>query len=156
MPKPVHAPASDLRLRPASADDDRFLFALRRDPVVAAASQGPVPADLEHHTLWLAGVLQDTSRRLYIAEQDGVPVGQGRIDTGLEAAELSWALSPAARGRGLGQALIAALITLSPKPVRAVIRSDNLASRRAAEASGLSLATQESDLCTYIGGANAP
>ncbi len=127
-----------LELRPARLDDAPFLFELRNDEEVRRQSRRRDPVRADEHTAWLASRLEAGERcRLYVACVDGEPIGQARLDldeTG--AAEISVALAAAARGRGLGAALISLASErgsreLGVRRVAAVVREGNDASYRA-------------------------
>ncbi|HSW40905.1 MAG TPA: GNAT family protein, partial [Patescibacteria group bacterium] len=91
---------------------------------------------------WLGAVLADPDRRLWIAEEAGIAVGQIRVDRTPEGVGVvSIGLGPAARGRGVGRAVLglglaAAVRELGIRRARAMVRSGNLASRRLFEGAG--------------------
>lgn len=127
-----------LELRPARLDDAPFLLELRNDEDVRRQSRRRDPIGADEHTAWLVAHLKADKRcRLYIACADGEPIGQARLDldeTG--AAEISIALTAAARGRRLGASLISLASErgsreLGARRVAAVIREGNDASYRA-------------------------
>jgi spore coat polysaccharide biosynthesis predicted glycosyltransferase SpsG/RimJ/RimL family protein N-acetyltransferase len=98
--------APNLVLRRATERDDRLLFAWANDPVTRAAafSTGQIP--WEDHVRWLAGKLNDPSCVIYVAEADGVPIGQIRFDREGNHATIDVHLAPEHRSKGFGQALI--------------------------------------------------
>lgn len=127
-----------LELRPARLDDAPFLLELRNDEEVRHQSRRRDPVRADEHGAWLASRLEAGERcRLYVACVNGEPIGQARLDldeTG--AAEISVALAAAARGRGLGAALISLASErgsreLGARRVAAVVREGNDASYRA-------------------------
>jgi RimJ/RimL family protein N-acetyltransferase len=87
-------------------------------------------------------VLADPDRRLWIAEQEGVALGQVRVDRVADAfGMVSIGLAPGARGRGIGRAVLpmglaAAARELGIRRMRAVVAPGNLASRRLFEGAG--------------------
>lgn len=102
------ADTPDLSLRPATEADGPRLREWRNDPEVRAASRNTAEVSPEEHAAWLAAVLADPDRQLLICELEGKPVGQVRFDRlGEDRHEISVALAPAARGRGLSSRLIA-------------------------------------------------
>jgi RimJ/RimL family protein N-acetyltransferase len=126
-------------LRPATADDSHLLFAWRNDPATVAASLNPRPVLPDEHERWLAAVLSDPDRQIYIAEEAGRPVGMARSERREGVCELSWSVDPACRGRGLAKQIVTALLDRTPLPVRARIRDGNSASIRVAGHAGLRL-----------------
>jgi RimJ/RimL family protein N-acetyltransferase len=106
-PDPTAAEEPELRLRAASEADAERLLEWRNDPEARAASRSTSPVSAEEHAAWFAGVLADPGRLLFVAEAAGEPVGQVRFDGLAEGRyEISVALAPAARGRGLAAPLI--------------------------------------------------
>jgi RimJ/RimL family protein N-acetyltransferase len=95
-----------LTLRPAADSDAALLRSWRNDPDTRAASRNTAEVEEAEHESWLAGVLADAGQRLFVAEQDGRPVGQVRLQRADDAWEISVTVSPEARGAGLGAALI--------------------------------------------------
>jgi len=135
----------DLHLRHAILDDAAFLFALRTDPDVTAASSGPPPTDLATHRRWLERSLQSPTRRIYVVENDGEPIGQCRLDLMdiRDHAEVSIALIRSARGQGVGTEVLRALAILAQidgiRWLEAIIKETNIASRKAFLKAGYSV-----------------
>ena len=131
-----------IELRPARPDDARRLFEWANDPATRAASFDRAPIPWQEHVVWLAAVLADPDRRLWIAEEAGAPVGQLRVDRAPGGAgTVSIGLAPAARGRGLGPVVLrmgvaAAVRELGIGRARAVVMAANLPSRRLFEGAG--------------------
>jgi len=136
-------------LRAATPDDAARLLEWANDPATRAASFDRDPISWDDHVEWLAGVLADPDRRLWIAEEAGMPVGQVRIDREPDGAGVvSIGLADGARGRGLGSAVLrsglgAAAGTLGIIRARAVVRASNLASRRLFERAGFRAVARE-------------
>ena len=126
-------------LRPMTAADADLLLAWRNDPTARAASHSQAPVAPAAHAQWVATTLASADRRVLIAELDGAAVGMARLDRETEGHQLSWYMSGAARGKGLGRKLLAEVLVTVPGPVRAEIKSNNLASVRIAEAVGFRL-----------------
>ena len=130
--RPRRAPAllrkSDMDLVAATPTDADFLLRLRNDPLTRAMSLASEEVASDAHAAWLAAMLADPRRQLFVA-REGEPVGSGRIDMNGEGAELSWTIGPEHRGRGYGLALVRALIAAAPPgPLTARIKSANTAS----------------------------
>jgi RimJ/RimL family protein N-acetyltransferase len=129
-------------LRPARIDDAAVLFAWANDPSTRAASMGRKLIPWQAHVTWLEALLGDSERRLWIAEENGIPVGQVRVDRGSdEVGTVSIGLALEARGRGLGRevlrfGLVAAVAELRIRRARAVVLATNAASRRLFEGAG--------------------
>ncbi|MFJ4232849.1 bifunctional UDP-2,4-diacetamido-2,4,6-trideoxy-beta-L-altropyranose hydrolase/GNAT family N-acetyltransferase [Cellulosimicrobium cellulans] len=95
--------------RPATSGDALVLLRWRNDPSVRAVSRSSELVPWREHRTWLAGVLDDPARRLYVIEHGGVRVATVRFDL-LDAGEweVSITLAPEARGRGLAGAVLSA------------------------------------------------
>jgi UDP-2,4-diacetamido-2,4,6-trideoxy-beta-L-altropyranose hydrolase len=130
-------------LRPAGTADEALLLRWRHDDAVVRQSFTGAPPTPEHHAGWLRDTLaRPDETRLYIAERDGRPVGQARVDSvSATLGEISVSLAAEARGRRLAPELIALASErgandLGLSEIRAMVRSDNVRSRRAFEAAG--------------------
>jgi RimJ/RimL family protein N-acetyltransferase len=90
-----------MNLRPATVADEKLLLDWRNDPTVVEMLHDPRPITPQEHGKWLRRILlmDHCEMRLFVAEVDGVPVGQGRI-------ERSWkTLSPKTDTCHLGYSL---------------------------------------------------
>jgi RimJ/RimL family protein N-acetyltransferase len=129
-------------LRPARPDDAPRLLEWANDPATRAASFDRAEISWPEHVAWLAAVLADPDRRLWIADEEGVALGQVRIDRAPEGfGVVSIGLAPGARGRGIGRAVLlmglaAAARELGIRRARAVVMEANLPSRRLFEGAG--------------------
>lgn len=97
-------------LRPARADDRDFVLAVRNEPESVRWSISRSAVGPRDHAAWFTAVLDDPGRRLRIAELDGRRVGFARVDVRSGVGAVSIALAPDVRGRGLGRAVLAALV----------------------------------------------
>jgi RimJ/RimL family protein N-acetyltransferase len=139
-------------LRLATLQDAKLLLAWRNDPQTRSASHDCREITLAEHLAWLNQLMGDSSRRLLIAEQGGVPVGSVRADKAIDGAtELSWTVAPDARGRGIGRRMLAALLEELSGPVRAEVKIGNVASARIAESVGLCLIREDGGVLHYVG-----
>jgi RimJ/RimL family protein N-acetyltransferase len=130
-------------------DDADALLELRNEPTTRRWSLDDSRIPRPHHVAWLERRLASPeTSRLWLAEvRDGRGlawrvVGQCRIDVLDEGSgEISIALAPAARGRGLGGRVIRAasargMAELGLRSLVAVIKPDNAASIGAFERAG--------------------
>jgi RimJ/RimL family protein N-acetyltransferase len=124
----------DVRLRRVSESDAEVLLAWANDPVTRAASFHPDPIDRAGHVRWLAGRLASPTTGFWIGESDGRPIGQVRVEVGVDAVgEISISIAPDARGTGLGRALLSIAVEEAPRALLverllARVRPDNPAS----------------------------
>jgi len=149
--------AEGLALRPASSDDADLLLRWRNDAETRAQSLDSNVVPREAHIRWLAQRLSDGEAcRIWIAELEGQPVGQARVDRRSSAGgEISVSVDAAARGRGLGTMLIRlaterARAEMGLRRLEAVVKPQNAASlaafRRAAYARGRTERRHDADV----------
>jgi len=123
----------NLILRPAAIQDADLLLAWRNDEQTREASHSRHEVMKEEHLSWLTDTLNNSNKKLFIAEECGVPVGTVRSDYSNGVYELSWTVAPDARGRGIGKRMVAVLAEQIAEPIRAEIKAGNKASLRIAE-----------------------
>jgi UDP-2,4-diacetamido-2,4,6-trideoxy-beta-L-altropyranose hydrolase len=123
-----------LRVRKARASDTRFLYELRKDPVVAAMFISGADFSFESHVKWVESTLAKGESRLYIVLEGQTPRGQVRVDAD---GGISVSLHESARGRGLGAKALSFAISMdgllhSPhrKTYYALVKTDNPASQK--------------------------
>ena len=137
----VIAAITDLRLRPATADDSRAIWEVAIEPSVRAMSFSSAPIEWSTHQVWFRAKLQDRDCALYVVENGAGHLGQVRFEIASSEATLSVALRPEHRSRGIGTStLIAAckqfFSTHGAARVHAYIRPNNEASFRAFSKAG--------------------
>lgn len=146
----VHAMRAGLKLRPVREEDCRVLWEWVNDPQVRAAafSSGPVP--WEQHKAWFASRMEDPNCRILVAENgEGRPMGQLRVDWHSDQdGYIDVSVAPESRGTGNGGVLIdiGASIFFAERGERlhALVKVENMASRRAFERAGFMSLGEES------------
>ncbi len=122
-------------LRPATAGDADILLMWRNDPSAYRNYRISEPVTPETHAAWLAAVLEDPNRALYIATADDELVGQVRLDRDGDVVEVTMAIVAKHRGYGFGSRALAQALTECHRrfpcaqAITAEIASDNAASR---------------------------
>ena len=95
-----------VRLRDLTPADSDRLLAWRNLPEVARWMYSDHAISRAEHDRWFAGIAGDASRRYWIIELDGEPVGLANLaDISPAHRKASWAYylaSPAVRGKGVG------------------------------------------------------
>lgn len=129
--------------------DAAILLEWRNDPSTRSASHNSDRVSHDEHVRWLSESLKNPNRRLLIAEHDGHPVGTVRADLADGTWELSWTVSPQARGRGIAKQMVSQLASQIADPVRAEVRVGNEASARIAELAGMTLEARIDDVLHY-------
>ena len=131
-----------LALRPAVAADAGSVLTWRNDERTRRYSGEGVVIASDDHVAWFAALLADDSRKMLIAEEEGIAAGVLRYDIEGHVAAVSIFLVPGNHGRGLGKRILAAgekwLSRAFPAvhELKAVVREDNVASLSVFEAAG--------------------
>ena len=128
------ASLSEIIVRPASFDDVDLLFHWRNLPEIIKLSSSRRSVSWPEHSSWLSSSLESNFIKIFIAQVNGVPIGQVRLEFDNSIAWLSIYLLPAFCGMGYGTYLIKLITSQAqdyfPKitSVDAVIRQDNMRS----------------------------
>jgi UDP-2,4-diacetamido-2,4,6-trideoxy-beta-L-altropyranose hydrolase len=125
----------ELTLRPATEKDRSLLLLWRNDPVVVQFSGTGSPVTSAEHGVWFAAALADPMTLIWIAEVEGRPVGQARIDKSDTSGTVSIAVAAEERGRGYGRDILIALQRIAQTAadlgrLRALVHRDNAPSLR--------------------------
>ncbi len=133
----------DVTLRAAREDDASLIRDWRNDADTVRSSAIARPVSDAEHARWFAATLADPRRLLWVAEKNGVPVGQVRVDVNDGAGVFSIVVAPESRGRGIGQAMLRAALAEVEREgtatrLVALAREENLASMHAFERVGFS------------------
>jgi len=139
-----------LRYRQATELDLDLYYGWANDPAVRVQSfnQGAVPYDT--HCAWFRRRVAATDCLMLVFEDasSGEPVGQVRFEGGPEHATVGLSIAASQRGKGLAEEMLsqatAEFQRRNPvRGIRAQIRLENTASRRAFEKAGYNLVGQE-------------
>jgi L-amino acid N-acyltransferase YncA len=131
-----------IHMRPATLDDGDALLTWRNDPVTCANSRSTATVPREDHQRWMQfNVTQGYPQHLVlIADSDVGRVGVVRFDASrgdVMTYEASITVAPEHRGRGHAKTMLSeACAYMTDYTIDAVIRADNMPSRRAFEACG--------------------
>jgi hypothetical protein len=126
-----------LTIRHAGADDATVLHAWRNDPATRAACRNSDLIAWAEHIRWLEGVLASPKRRIFILEEDCVPVATCRFDYD-GPTEFTFCIAPEARAKGFSKSL-ALFATSQERDFVAYIKQDNIACQRLMAATGARL-----------------
>lgn len=140
-------PVDGLEIRPAEARDEAALAGLARqahtdtrfffDPHFSSTRAA------ELYAAWVRRGLAEDPFRVFLAERDGSPVGYVLVKTDPLEIDLI-AVEQAARGDGIGSALVAEAIGVSPNgTVRVVTQARNVAALRLYESFGFRVVKTE-------------
>ena len=92
-----------ISLRPATAADAKSIFEWRNDPVIVRLGSSQREVTWTEHEEWFSQSITSGKRRIFIVQNEGVPIGQVRFDL-LESSEcvISAYLLTEFTGRGWG------------------------------------------------------
>lgn len=141
----------DMKLRKVNFEDWETLLDWRNDLETRTRSHSIEMIQEEHHKDWLRNVINDPNRILFVAEINDTPVGTVRADFDLttNSYELSWTISPHARGQGIGKKIVKLLVEKLDSRVRAEIKEDNIPSIKIAESANLKFYKKEKQVLHY-------
>ena len=69
-----------ISLRPATAADAKLIFEWRNDPVIVRLGSSQREVTWTEHEEWFSQSITSGKRRIFIVQNDGVPIGQVRFD----------------------------------------------------------------------------
>lgn len=141
-----------IKLRLATIADAEMLLSWRNDFNTKNASHNTTEVTKETHMAWLEEVLSNSSRQLFIAEDNSNPVGTVRADYAKGVWELSWTTAPTARGKGVAKCMVSLLAKQIREPIRAEVRIGNIASLRIAESAGMKFVREVEGILHYSRG----
>lgn len=124
-------------LKTACWKDLDLLFAWANDPAVRKNSFSSKEIVYEEHKVWYQMLLSDPDCRQYLYMQDDLPVGQARIVSAGDKAEVSYSICAEKRGMGHGKRLLCLLQKQMTKDFPQVkylvakVKADNTASGNA-------------------------
>ena len=148
-----------ITVRFATLSDAEGLFQWRNELETRMASQNCAEVVWDQHLSWLAAVLEDPQRFLYVGSRVGADkstIGMCRFDVEGTSAEVSINLNPDFRGRGLAQSILQESITRFAHDrgealrLTATIRPLNTASVRIFTEIGFRLAGEDASFGYYV------
>lgn len=93
-------------LREAQAGDAELLFSWANDIDVRRNAFSQHEITWEEHEKWFKRKLNDKDCHIYIAQTDGVPVGQIRLDIEGGKARIDYSVEAQRRGQGIGKEML--------------------------------------------------
>ncbi|NCC60638.1 MAG: GNAT family N-acetyltransferase [Verrucomicrobiae bacterium] len=136
--------------RKATFEDAELLFNWRNEKHDRLNSYNSDLIKFDAHCQWLNNLITDSNREQLIALLDGIPVGTLRIDSRHNPAELAWSIDSNKRNKGIGKIMLKTFFEYRHGIYRAEIKSNNIASRKIAEYTGMSLIKIKNNICYYI------
>lgn len=126
-----------MKLRDATYDDWKILLDWRNDLSTRINSFEQSEVSEQTHKLWFTNSLSNHYRKIYILEDNSIPIGSIRVDTlSIDEYLLSWSISPNQRGKGYGTKILELFLQGRNGKFIAEIKPDNIASIKMAENNG--------------------
>ena len=131
----------------------------RNDPITRKMSINSEKVSWEEHTSWYEKILLDKCMKLYVGEEEGIPIGVVRFDKCDDdeyVYEVSINISPAYRKKGFGKQLLTHGIRKLLKEVenckfiRAEVKKDNLSSNKLFKSFGFIFIGDKSVMNSYL------
>ena len=133
------------RLRRATLEDCRRIWEWRNELKARQASFNTKPIDYAEHEGWYRRALQNPDTALcVILNETHLAIGYVRIETKMPEASIHISLDPMERGKGYGVSAIRSACEYALRmpgvgKVTALVKKENLASRKVFEKAGFSL-----------------
>jgi RimJ/RimL family protein N-acetyltransferase len=148
-------PAMKLVMREANEKDVDLYFDWANDDVVRQNSLDQNPIIYENHVKWFMSKLSSDHSLLYIFEVLGRRVGQVRLDKVEDAWEIDYSVDSCYRGLGVGKMMITQIMqknfhTNLNLPLKALVKSQNLASQRVFEQLGFQKIDEVDETFSYM------
>ena len=94
-----------------SADEShsKDIWTWRNDPITIGMSLNNNYVEKKEHNIWFEKLLSNQNIKIYIAEEDGIPVGIARyepLDFSNSVYEISINIAPKKRSKGLGKIIL--------------------------------------------------
>ncbi len=130
----------------------------RNDPITRKMSVNSEKVSWEEHTSWYEKVLLDKGKKLYVGEEEGIPIGVIRFDKCFDEEyvyQVSINISPAHRQKGYGKQLLTHGIRKLLKEVenckfiKAEVKKDNESSNKLFKSFGFILIGDKSVMNSY-------
>ena len=149
---------SEIVIVSAKSCHSKILWEWRNDPITRKMSKNNEKISWEDHSCWYEKVLLNKSRKLYLGEQRGIPIGVVRFDKWDEKEYVYGVninISPPMRGKGFGKRLISYGIRRFLKEVdnckfiRAEVKKNNESSNKLFKSCGFTLINDDSEINFY-------
>ena len=131
-------------LRNATLEDAQLLFGWVNDPKVREMSINSNMIYWQGHLNWLIKKLESQTCKIFILEQNDIPVGQIRFEYFNEEWGIDYSIGKQYRGQGLGQVILELSIPFFCNYIiRAIVKQDNLPSNKIFKNLGFTLKGDE-------------
>lgn len=100
---------STLFLRPATSSDCEILLKWKNEPAARQSAFNTAEVSKEDHEKWFSNALNNPDIKIYILENDKIPVGQARINREENTGIIDYSIDVSYRGKALGKEIISLL-----------------------------------------------
>lgn len=149
-----------MRLRKATLSDAKIIYEWANDPVTRKNSFSHEEIKWDDHIAWYTKKLSDSNCLFFILEDGQIPAGSIRLDCvpGPNEAIISYNISPAFRGRGLGKTILMLIeekvlqdyrFDLNIKKLVGEVLPDNEASKKCFEHNGYTCISSDSSALIF-------
>ena len=135
-----------IRFIRAAKEHAKLLYEWRNDPITRANSHTSEELKWEDHLTWFTNALQNPNREIYFVSNTSqepeslvAMIRRDRDNGNTDKWILSWMVSPAARGQGLGKILLNQFVASHPAHYLADIKSENEPSIKMAKNAGFKM-----------------
>ena len=138
-----------LTLRPVNIQDEDILFFWRcdKETKIYLNIQGEIKK--EAHLKWLTTILEDDDSHMYIAQNEGVPVGMFELRQDDKGIHISWLIAPSERSKGIGKKMVGMFMEKLEGPLHVKIWKLNSAAIKIAENYGFVANEENNDMITF-------
>lgn len=147
-----------IQLREARASDMDLLFEWANDPIVRNNSFHTEPIPYDVHKKWFEKMMSNENVLQFIMMEDDKPVGQIRLNTTDEEAEIGYSIAAESRGKGYGRKILQLIAEMINeryphiKKLIAKVKPENEASKKIFEGEGYQMMYFSYSLYTNGGG----
>lgn len=125
----IRNPNQNYNLREARPEDAELLFEWANDELVREMAINTKKIIWLEHKAWFKQKLASAATKIFILEQNSVPVGQIRYDFINGEWLIDYSISKSERGKGLGQKIIElSLPDFKNCKLKALVKKNNIAS----------------------------
>ena len=140
-----------MKLRLSTINDASLLLEWRNDKKTQQNSFNSEEISLETHLKWFSSSIESPNRDIFIAEENGIPVGTIRVDViSSNYKELSWSIAPSHRGNGYGKLMLNTLVSSYPSVYLAKIKKENSPSIKMVENNDFEFLEEVSGVMSYV------
>jgi spore coat polysaccharide biosynthesis protein SpsF len=138
-------------LRPIKDEDCTLLFKWANDEDVRENSLDSRKIKWKQHKSWFNQKLTSSFSKIFILEYNDLPVGQIRYDLNANGIwDIDYSIDKNYRGLGFGRKMVELSLHKITGEKRAVVQSNNIASRKVFEHLGFEISKSDDEIIEYL------